>query len=172
MGAWPDLPLGPAATGRGRDEWPDGPPGEVAPARLRTRTSWLINKTSVHSHRLIGEAFATFGGSGHHYGMLAALAEFGPSSQATLGRRLGFDRSDVAAMTSELVDGGLVERSQDPADRRRNIVIITDAGRARLERLDGAVADVQEELLGPLAADERAELVRLLGRVLDFHSRR
>jgi hypothetical protein len=39
-------------------------------------------------------------------------------------------------------------------------------GAARLGRLDGVLAQVQDELLGPLSALERADLAQLLTRIL------
>lgn len=45
------------------------------------------------------------------------------------------DRSDVVAALNELAGQGLVERTRDPADHRRNIVTITPAG---LRALRGA----------------------------------
>jgi MarR family len=51
------------------------------------------------------------------YRLLAALEEFGPSSQADLGRRTSIDRSDVVAALNELADRGLVRRAPDPEDR-------------------------------------------------------
>ncbi|OHV37136.1 MarR family transcriptional regulator [Pseudofrankia sp. EUN1h] len=130
----------------------------------------MVNKTAVHSHRLTAEAFTAVGGRRYHYALLASLEEFGSSSQADLGRRCGFDRSDVAAMTNELVQAGHVERTQDPADRRRNIIAITPAGRSRLAEFDVVAADLQDAILAPLDAPERAELVRLLTRVLEYHT--
>ncbi|MBX6391113.1 MAG: winged helix-turn-helix transcriptional regulator [Frankia sp.] len=137
------------------------------PSRLRSLPSWLVGKTSSHAHRVTTEAFAAISARKYHYALLASLAEFGPSSQADLGRRCSFDRSDVAILVNELLEAGYVERTQDPADRRRNIVALTPAGRERLAEFDRVAAGIQERLLGPLGADERAELVRLLTRVLD-----
>jgi DNA-binding MarR family transcriptional regulator len=64
-------------------------------------------------------------------------------------------------------EDGSVERSPDPDDRRRNVVTITPAGAKELRRLDRVVSGVQEELLEPLPAADRAELVRLLTRLAD-----
>ncbi|ONH32528.1 hypothetical protein BL254_21715 [Protofrankia sp. BMG5.30] len=147
---------------------PGWPSNEAPPTLLRTAPSWLINKTALYSHRIIGEAFAAIGARRFHVGLLASLVEFGPSSQASLGRRCGFDRSDVAEMINELAEAGHVERTQDPSDRRRNIIQITDAGRIHLERLTATLDAAQQELVAPLSADERADLARLLGRVLDY----
>jgi DNA-binding MarR family transcriptional regulator len=99
------------------------------------------------------------------------LEECGPASQAALGRRGGIDRSDVVAAINELVEGGLVERARDPADRRRNVVTITPAGVGQLRRLDKVLAGIQDELLAPLSSEDRDELARLLRRVVGHHAR-
>ena len=112
----------------------------------------------------------TYGARGYHYRVLAALQESRPASQARLGRRTGIDRSDVVAALNELASRGLVERAPDPADRRRNIITITPAGAGYLQRLDGLLAGVQDELLAPLSRHERELLPRLLTQVLEHHT--
>ena len=141
----------------------------ITPVALLAKPSWLLSQTSVYAHRLLTEALGAVNARGHHYRLLAALQEFGPASQVSLGRHARLDRSDVAAAVDELVDFGLVERSADPVDRRRNIIAITPAGRARLRRLDKILTDVQDELLSPLSLTQRQQLVRLLRRVLEHH---
>src|SRR3712207_8825212 len=89
------------------------------PSRLVQTPSWLLTQTATHASRLVSEGFVASGARGYHYRMLAALEEFGPASQASLGRRTGVDRSDVVAAINELEEGGFVERDQDPADRDR-----------------------------------------------------
>ncbi len=144
---------------------------EMAPARLRGKPSWLITHIAPHAHRLVAAGFASAGARRYHYALLAALEEFGPASQATLGRRCGIDRSDVVAAINELADEQLVERTPDPEDRRRNVITITQAGVQQLQRLDGALVEVQDQLLAPLSMDERKDLAQLLARVLDHHAR-
>ena len=124
----------------------------------------------MHTHRPVAEGLTAAGARGYHYRLLAALEEFGPASQAALGRRTGIDRSYVVEAINELAEGGLVERARDPDDRRRNVVTITPAGLRQLRRLDGVLADIQDEVFAPLSADEREELARLLARVLDHHA--
>jgi DNA-binding MarR family transcriptional regulator len=142
---------------------------EAPPDRLGTRASWLIGQSAVHAHRLATDAFAAAGVRGYHYRVLAALREFGPSSQAEIGRRCRMDRSDVVAAVSGLEADGSVERRTDPADRRRNTVTITRAGGTRLRRLDRALDAVQDDLLAPLSPDERQTFVALLGRLVRHH---
>jgi MarR family transcriptional regulator, lower aerobic nicotinate degradation pathway regulator len=145
---------------------------DATPARLQAQPTWLLSQASGHAHRLLSEALATADAVGYHYRLLAALAQFGPASQATLGRRTGIDRSDVVAALNDLAKRGLVDRSPDPADRRRNIVTITPAGTHQLRRLDTVVAGVQDQLLAPLSPAERQQLTRLLARVVDHHTKR
>jgi DNA-binding MarR family transcriptional regulator len=143
--------------------------GETMPLRLKEKPSWLISQISMLAHRLLTERLATAGSRGYHYRLLAALQEFGSASQARLGRHTGIDRSDVVAALNELAGRGLVERTSDPADRRRNIITITPAGTAHLQRLDGILAGVQDELLAPLSPAERQLVIRLLTQVLEHH---
>ena len=143
---------------------------DATPARLRDKPSWLMTQTAMHAHRLVSEGLAAADARGYHYRLLAALEEFGPASQAALGRRTGIDRSYVVEAVNELADRGLVERARDPEDRRRNIITITPAGVRQLRRLDEVVAGIQDELLASLSADERDELARLLRKVLEHHA--
>ncbi|HEY5987774.1 MAG TPA: MarR family winged helix-turn-helix transcriptional regulator [Streptosporangiaceae bacterium] len=145
---------------------------EATPSRLQRQPSWLLSQTSVQAHRLLLEGFAAVDSIGYHYRLLAALEEFGPASQAALSRRTGIDRSDVVAALNDLAGRGLVERSPDPADRRRNIITITPAGTEQLQLLDGVLAGVQDKLLAPLSPAEREQLTRLLARILEHHTKR
>ena len=143
---------------------------DTKPAVLTQKPSWLVSEVSRVAHRLLTGKLATVGSRGYHYRLLAALREFGPASQAKLGRRTGMDRSDVVAAVNELVGRGLADRSPDPADGRRNIITITPAGTAHLRRLEELLEDVQNELLAPLSPAERQQLIHLLTRVLERHA--
>jgi DNA-binding MarR family transcriptional regulator len=144
------------------------PPAADAPfSRLVEMPTWLITRAYAHSHRLLAEGFAAADSRGYHYRLLAALEEFGPASQADLGRRTGIDRSDVVAALNELADRGFIKRSPDPDDARRNIITITPAGTRQLRRLEKVLAGIQEELLSPLSASDRTKFIRLLTRLLE-----
>ncbi|MFI6237568.1 MarR family winged helix-turn-helix transcriptional regulator [Micromonospora sp. NPDC050784] len=142
-----------------------------SPAGLSTTASWLLNQTASHATRLLSEGFAAHDLRGYHYRLLATLAEDGPASQADLGRRCGIDRSDVVAAINDLAGRGLVVRAPDPADRRRNVISATDAGADEARRMGATLERVQDDLLAPLSASEREQLMRLLTRLLDHHSR-
>ncbi|MBT2513650.1 MarR family winged helix-turn-helix transcriptional regulator [Arthrobacter sp. ISL-30] len=151
----------------------DSPRAAVQPApqpqRLRRLPSWLVNQVALRATRLT----ASMLGSTvlrSDFAVLAGLEEFGPLSQAELGRRLGMDRSDIVAVLDRLQAGECVERTADSLDRRRKTVALTDVGRSYLNDLDAQLGQVQDALLEPLTAPERAQLMALLGQVLDKHS--
>lgn len=164
----------PGMTAASRTDAPmDGPWGDQgASERLRALPSRMLGHASAVADRLVSEALAGADARKWHYALLAALQESGPGSQSALSRRTGIYSSDLVAVINELADRGHVERSPDPADRRRNVITITTQGRRHLRRLDKIVAAAQDDLLSPLSAQERDELTRVLGLVLDHHNGR
>lgn len=139
----------------------------LTPAKLRTLPSWLINQVAITANRLTDQALASAGARRYHFAMLAALDEFGPLSQADLGRCTSIDRKDVAGSVDALAAQGYVDRSHDPADGRRNIITLTPTGAAHLEHLGAAVAKAQGELLSSCSPNARKVLIEQLTRIID-----
>jgi len=139
------------------------------PERVAARPTWLLNRAHARSATLLHAGFETAGDGlrGYHYRLLAALEQWGPASQADLGRDTGIDRSDVTAALLELEQRELVERRVDPDHRRRNIVTITSAGRTALLALDHVIEQIQRDVLAPLTEAEQHQLVALLTRLVE-----
>jgi DNA-binding MarR family transcriptional regulator len=133
--------------------------------RVAGRPTWLLSQANARAHSLLTEALASEGVRGYHYRLLAALDQYGPSSQADLGRYTDIDRSDVVATLNDLVARRLARRESDPTDRRRNVVKLTTRGAGMLARLDPVLDDVQAAVLAPLTENERRTLVRLLAKL-------
>jgi DNA-binding MarR family transcriptional regulator len=147
---------------------PHHQPGR-GPARLKGRPTWLISRAYARSSRLLNAGFEAHGSGlrGYHYRLLAALEEWGPASQADLGRSTGIDRSDVTSALAELESRKLIERTVDPGHKRRNIVTLTPEGVEQLRDLDTVVDTIQDELLAPLTATQRRQFITLISRLLD-----
>jgi MarR family transcriptional regulator, lower aerobic nicotinate degradation pathway regulator len=136
------------------------------PAKLQEMPSWLLSRAAMAGDRLVTAALAETGARKHHFAALLALAEAQGISQAGLGRRMGLDVSDVHAVVGDLEGRGHVSRTRDPDDRRRNILILTPAGRRELARLERRVLAAQEALLSGLSATARRQLVTALRTVV------
>lgn len=100
------------------------------------------------------------------FGVLNVLSRLGEASQRELCDELDLDRSTVAGLVVRLEARGLVERARAAHDRRRNVVRLTAEGERALAATVDAAARVDGRLTAPLTADERAELQRLLTKVL------
>jgi len=145
----------------------DGDDGIRAPLRLRALASWQAGKVATLGTRLTAQHMPLSARS--DFAALAALEEFGPLSQVDIGRRLGLDRNDVNGILTRLDSRGRVDRRPDPADRRRNIVTLTDAGHRYLNALQHKADAVQAELLAGLDTTEQRQLQALLDKVLAGH---
>lgn len=140
---------------------------DKAPA-LRDRPSRLLGQTAALFGKVTADALAAEGAHRHHYAVLATLDAFGAASQAELCRRTDIDRSDMNAAINALAAEGFVTRDLDLENRRRNVITITQNGRARFTRLTGRLREAERHALAPLSEAEHAELMRLL-QVLHAH---
>lgn len=89
----------------------------------------------------------------------------GDLSQREIAAHLGVTEQSMSRMVAGLERSGYVQRSRDPADRRRRTVHITAVGRQALRELN--LRDAIDSLVGhDLSETELADLRRLLLRFL------
>ena len=96
--------------------------------------------------------------------LLVVLANLGPSSVSDLAAAIGVDGGLNEPARARLVDAGQVRREVDPADARRSILVITEAGRAVLSAVIDHRRTAIEQALADFSPDERAEFARLFTR--------
>jgi len=84
--------------------------------------------------------------------------------QADLCASMQMDANNTVLLLNDLEGKGFVERRRDPADRRRHIVVITDAGQEALRHAERAMESLEAEVFGSLTAEDRAQLRDLLVR--------
>lgn len=137
-----------------------------APARIRVLPSWLLGRAAAHGRGLVRGALAGDGMPMLHHLVLIAVQEYGPVAQAELARAVAVDPKDMVAILNTLQADGLVTRTPDPRDRRKNAITTTDAGEQRLARQEPLVDAAMDELLAPLDPAERATFLALLTRVV------
>ena len=97
--------------------------------------------------------------------ILEALLHKGPLPINEIGKKILLTSGSMTAATNRLLERGLIEKIQDPADGRRFYLHLTKKG---LKLISGAYrkhSSSLTELFGCLDHKERSELVRLLKKV-------
>jgi DNA-binding MarR family transcriptional regulator len=126
------------------------------------RLTGLLKRAQAQLVGGLGPALAPFGIDGRELAVLTALAAHGPVSQQEISQALTIDRTTMVALVDGLTAKGLVARKPDPSDRRKNLVEATAQGRSIAERAGPAVDEVERRFLEPVAAADRAALLRIL----------
>ena len=101
------------------------------------------------------------------YVTLSALAAHGPIDKATIGGAVALDRTTIAVVVKNLEQRGLVTTRPSDHDRRAKLIKITSKGLNLVASVRTEVANAQERTVAPLAPKERAELLRLLGKIAE-----
>ena len=115
----------------------------------------------------VGLALRSLGAAGAsitlaQYRMLAVLADDDGQNVRDLAARLGVDRSTATRMCNRLVSAGLIQRADDPDDRRAVVISLTGEGRAVVAAVTRARRDNVAALLRSLPPARREQLVDLL----------
>ncbi|MFG3253429.1 MarR family winged helix-turn-helix transcriptional regulator [Streptomyces sp. NPDC048172] len=97
-----------------------------------------------------------------HVGLLALLDAGAPASQLELARTMGVAPSLMVTLADHLGELGAVGRERDPADRRRQVLTLTDHGRELLAGAARAASELDEELAASLTPARRTALDRAL----------
>nr|WP_284505804.1 MarR family transcriptional regulator [Caballeronia sp. INDeC2] len=100
------------------------------------------------------------------YAALEILRRAPGVNQRQLGEELDVDRSTIADLVARMVRNGLIERSDDPVDKRSYVLFLTPAGKKQLSVLRPRVEKVERVLTAKLTAEEGRELRRLLSALL------
>lgn len=111
--------------------------------------------------RVIGALDAGLAGSPYTLTEARVLFETasGPAVEVSrLRRDLGLDAGYLSRVLARLTADGLVDRATSAEDARRQVVALTDAGRAAFAELDTASAEAVERMVAPLGAAERERL--------------
>lgn len=135
------------------------------PPSLLELTTYLLSKVGKDARRQAADRLAARSLRLWHMAVLATLADFGPQIQRDLATRLGIDPSDVVKVLDDLAGPGMIERTRDPADRRRVLVAVTETGRTLEAELRAVEHAAGAQMLAPLNDAERAQLHDLLIRL-------
>jgi DNA-binding MarR family transcriptional regulator len=97
--------------------------------------------------------------------VLGFLTQNPGSIQRDIARMTRTSAASVSSLLQGLERRGLVERRTEGGDERRKRVFATEEGSALISGFEEAVAAVDEGILAPLDATERATLLALLQKI-------
>jgi DNA-binding MarR family transcriptional regulator len=132
------------------------------PPPLAERLGYLLKHAQLRFFELSASALAPLGVSGQEAAVLRAIDCPEPLSQGDIAIRMRIDRTTMVALIDDLEHKGLAQRRQDPADRRKNVVELTDAGRDILRRANQVAAEAEQTFLSPLPAEDRERFMAAL----------
>lgn len=88
-----------------------------------------------------------------------------------LARLLDVTTPTTSGIVERIVSRGWLDRRPDPADRRRQLLTVTEEGLAVLAALEGPPRGARARLLEGLDVEELEDLARLVGRMLEVGRR-
>jgi DNA-binding MarR family transcriptional regulator len=114
------------------------------------------------------EFFRTFGLSDVQFNVMILLGhQSGPDrglSQAQISEMMLVNRANITTLIDRMEKAGLVERTAAPADRRYNIIKLTDFGSSLLARVEPLYIDEIKQAT-VLAPDEQKLLIAMLEKI-------
>lgn len=129
--------------------------------------AFLLAQVGARAAERFGERVAEHGLTRPQSGILGVLAGAPRISQQQLAERLGMLPSRVVAFVDELESAGLIQRIRDEADRRRNALVLTDAGKAALQTVAQVARSHEADISEPLSEREHQQLIKFLRRIAE-----
>ena len=148
------------------DEWHRERP-ELDPSAKQI-TGRVVRLSSLFQ-QAYGEAFTPLGLHEADYGVLAPLRRAGAPFQLTpteLAKHQMMTSGGMTAAIDRLARRGWVQRLPNPNDRRGSLIQLTDEGRRTIDAAMELHTEVEHDLVSALSDKERAQLERLLRKVL------
>jgi MarR family 2-MHQ and catechol resistance regulon transcriptional repressor len=127
---------------------------------------WLVLRKAARSLEThAGRSIEALGMCVSDFGVLEALLHKGPLPVNVLGQKVLLTSGSITTAVDRLEQRGLVERKNDPSDRRARIVYLTAAGRKLIGKLFAEHKKDMEIAASSLSHSQRAQLVGLLSQL-------
>jgi DNA-binding MarR family transcriptional regulator len=107
--------------------------------------------------------------AGDYLAVKHLLAADEPVGPVELGRLLGMSSGSATALVDRLERAGHVRRGRHPRDRRRQVLEVTPATRARVLALLAPLVDAVGELAAEFDPDQQRAIARFLAGVTARH---
>jgi MarR family transcriptional regulator, transcriptional regulator for hemolysin len=140
----------------------------IAAKDARARFAPLVAHVSREWRRAVDGRLQVYGLTEATWLPLLRIARSeAPMRQNELAASLSLDGSSVVRLLDALESSGLVERSEDPADRRAKSLALTPRGRRTVDQVERVSQDIRNVVLGEVSDEDLTRSLRLLETVRD-----
>lgn len=101
------------------------------------------------------------------YATLSKIHQIGSCSQSDLCKLIELDSATVNGVVTRMRTRGFIAFSEDPTDKRRQILSLSVEGKALMEEAESVGKSITDETLTNLSATERARLTALLRKMME-----
>lgn len=140
----------------------DGPGGGAPLA-------FLLSQLGFVASRGFHQVLVPLGIEPRHFLLMRHVMSEEGRTQQSLGEALGVPPSRMVAIVDQLESRGLLERRNNPSDRRARALYVTPAGRRLMGRAFRVATEFNARIGAKLSAEERERLVGLLQKVAAEH---
>ncbi len=138
----------------------------LADLAARTTFGALVSQTARRWRRAVDRRLQPFGLTEATWLPLIRLARAPkPMRQKELAASLSLDNSSVVRLLDGLETAGLIERREEPDDRRAKAIVLTSAGRKTVDRVEKVAREVRDEALADLSDREVETTSRVLEHI-------
>lgn len=140
----------------------------MAPSLLRLAAflPYRLSFTSNAVSEMIASRYqARFGLSVPEWRLIAVIGEQKRITQQEICRITRMDKVTVSRAAMALTNRKLVERQDNPADKRSHLLLLSKAGAALYADIVPRAAAMERSVFACLSASERTQLMNLLGRI-------
>lgn len=133
-------------------------------SRLHDSLGHLVRRTQQMLTSVWGDAVES-GVTAPQYAVLTVVSAFPGLSQQDLGELASLERSTTADVVARLDRNSWIDRTRDPADARRTVLVLTPPARVAMPVLTAQAERAQAQLFAVLEPHEQVRLIELLRRV-------
>lgn len=126
---------------------------------------FLLMKAQVLLQRRIYTEAAELGLSPGQPKILEYLSGHEGSDQKTIAAYCEIEQATVGSILLRMENSGLIERRQQPGNRRSLFVYLTESGRRAAKSLESVFADAEQEALQAFSEEEKEQLRSYLDKI-------
>ncbi len=127
---------------------------------------WMVKMVAHLMDHSMGETLAPLGVTVDQFKVVMTLTEFDGQSQVEIGKKISLPSYAITRLLDSMETSGLVQRHPVEGSGRSFSIRLTRKGKALAPKLFKAVVSVNEQVLGPLSANEKKQLSQLLEKII------